>query len=533
MNRRSFLAAGGLTLLGCSRKTDIPLPPGDTLGPNYALGHRFRDGGGFPAASETRRTGVLIVGGGMAGLSCAWWLKRGGMDDFTLLELDAEAGGNARSGRNSVSAYPWGAHYVPLPGVHARELRIMLADFGVLRGDPSAAKPEYDERYLCFAPQERLFRKGTWQEGLLPQYGISRNEHAQQQQLLAAVAQLKASRDANHLPTFNIPSVRSAAIDPALDTLSIRDWMLREGYTAPSLHWWMNYCCRDDYGTDYAQVSAWAGLHYHASRHGEAANADSDSVLTWPEGNGWLAHKLIAYVGAQLRTGAMVWRIEETPHGMTADVFLPAENRSVRYQADRIVWAGPSAWLHRVWDGVPPALRAATVRMEYAPWLVANLTLRDLPAATSGMALCWDNVLQEAAGLGYVVATHQRLDTQRRDTVLTYYRPLSEYAPTVGRKVLLDTPREVWASRILNELSQAHPDIAGLTTRLDVWRWGHAMTRPTVGMLDGHLNVLRQPTARLILAHADLSGFSLAEEAHYWGVRAARWAMGDKEWKEA
>jgi hypothetical protein len=34
------------------------------------------------------------------------------------------------------------------------------------------------------------------------------------------------------------------------------------------------------------------GIHYFASRDALARDADGDDVLTWPEGNGWLVHKL-------------------------------------------------------------------------------------------------------------------------------------------------------------------------------------------------------------------------------------------------
>ena len=74
--------------------------------------------------------------------------------------------------------------------------------------------------------------------------------------------------------------------------------------------------------------------------------------------------------------------------------------------------------------------------------------------------------------------------------------------------------------------------IRKLATRLDVFRNGHAMRRPTPGSLWGDhgnngwpqgqrekLANFRHP--RIALAHADLSGFSLFEEAQYRGVRAA------------
>ena len=65
---------------------------------NHALGHRLRDGA-LPSVGATRRCGILIVGAGISGLSAGWWLARAGRDDFTILELEAEPGGNSRGGQ--------------------------------------------------------------------------------------------------------------------------------------------------------------------------------------------------------------------------------------------------------------------------------------------------------------------------------------------------------------------------------------------------------------------------------------------------
>ena len=48
----------------------------------------------------------------------------------------------------------------------------------------------------------------------------------------------------------------------------------------PHLRWYLDYCCRDDYGAGAAQVSAWAGLHYFASRHGFHAPGDDDDAAS-------------------------------------------------------------------------------------------------------------------------------------------------------------------------------------------------------------------------------------------------------------
>jgi hypothetical protein len=75
---------------------------------------------------------------------------------------------------------------------------------------------------------------------------------------------------------------------------------------------------------------------------------------------------------------------------------------------------------------------------------------------------------------------------------------------------------------VLADLRPAHPDLESLVERLDVWRWGHAMVRPTPGLLrGGALEAARGPLGRLHFAHTDLSGMALFEEAQAWGVRAA------------
>ena len=195
----------------------------------------------------------------------------------------------------------------------------------------------------------------------------------------------------------------------------------------------------------------------------------------------------------------------------------------MRIEARQVIWAAPIVLLPRVWTAMPGELKAAALAGDYAPWLTANLHLADFPEERHGAPPAWDNVFYDSPGLGYVVATHQLIRRRLSGTVFTYYRALHDVAPAEGRRLLLETPREAWAEGILGELERVHPDIRKLTTRLDIFRNGHAMRRPVPGSLfDGQREKLanfRHP--RIALAHADLSGFSLFEEAQYRGVRAA------------
>ncbi len=523
-SRREFLATvGAAALAGCVPAGKTPLPPGDLLGMNFASGHRLRDTV-LPSPSATKRIGVLIVGGGISGLSAGWWLARRGYDDFTVLEMDDVPGGNSRGGQSPTTAYPWGAHYLPLPGSEAVLVRELLAELGVLQGDPSAPRPTYDERYLCATPQERVYRDGLWEEGLLPHRGLNAGERAQQQDFQARMDELKRLRGRDGRRVFALPMALSSADAEwrALDRLSFRQWLLDNGFTAPTLHWLANYACRDDYGCDYAQTSAWAGLHYFACRNGEAGNAASDTVLTAADGNGWLVRGLAKAVGERLACGAAVVRIEEGKAGVSADV-LTGE-RMVRYEARQLIWAAPAFVLPHAWPAMPGELRAAARAGDYAPWLTANLHLSSWPEERYGAPPAWDNVFYDSPGLGYVTASHQLMRRHQAGTVFTYYRALNDVTPAEGRRLLLEMPREAWAEGILVELERVHPDIRRLATRLDVFRNAHAMRRPVPGALfDGQRERLanfRHP--RISLAHADLSGFSLFEEAQYRGVAAAR-----------
>jgi predicted NAD/FAD-binding protein len=531
MRRRDFLlsllAGFGASLIP-SPAGRAPRPSGEFLGPSFLAGHRLRGGVDWPAPSEERRVPVLIAGAGIAGLSAAWWLRRSGFAEFRLLELEAQPGGNSRFGENRVSAFPWGAHYLPLPGVELPWVRLLLADLGVLQGDPDELEPRYDERHLCFAPQERLFLHGAWQDGLLPKRGTGRADQAQYERFFARMGDFRQSRGRDGRRAFSLPMAESSRDErwTNLDRGSMRDWLTEQGFDSPYLHWYVDYVCRDDFGCGYRDTSAWAGIHYFASRTGSGAETRGGAVLTWPEGNGWIVRRLLERLSPWVEPRQLVFRMEEHRDGVAVDVFQPETGRTVRWRAEQVVWAAPSFLLPMVCADPPEPLRCAVGFFDYAPWLVANLTLESAPERRNGAPLSWDNALFRSPSLGYVVATHQAWRSRQRETVLTYYLPLSGMAPAEGRRLLLERTWHDWAEAIFADLSRPHPEIRRLTANLDIFRWGHAMVRPRPGfLLGGERESVAAGFGRIHPAHSDLSGFSLFEEAQYRGIIAARRAL--------
>ena len=295
-----------------------------------------------------------------------------------------------------------------------------------------------------------------------------------------------------------VPSSATPAHRGARRTSPSSDWLDAGRLTSPTLHWYLNYCCRDDYGTRADKVSAWAGLHYFASRHGFQAPAEApagaqeerESVLTWPQGNGWLTERLAAPLaaGGQLRTGTSVLRITEDRRGVTVDAFNHATDSVERWQAPRCIVALPVFMAARVVQRPPAFLTGAAQRLSWAPWLVANIHIDGALADRRGAAPAWDNVLYadpNPGGLGYVNAGHQRLDPTPAATVLSWYRPLgpSAHDGADGRRRLLERPWSVWRDELVAELSVPHPDLRDLVTRIDITRYGHAMAIPVPGQL--------------------------------------------------
>jgi monoamine oxidase len=567
--RRPLLAAGAASLLGaagggaaalagCSGRTKIApgasarAPEMRWVGAEHSRGHRLRDAATMARTQSAwptpaRRAGALVLGAGVAGLAAARALVRGGIDEVHVLELEDAPGGNARAHSMGGLACPLGAHYLPLPGPHAREVSGWLHEIGLMRTD-AAGRVFPDERHLCHSPQERLFFEGQWLEGLLPPAAPGSARAAQYRRFadLVRAAQGATSNrgptsagGANRArktsaPAFALPSHRAAwsAELAQLDSVTFAAWLDRQGLDDAALRTYLDYCCRDDYGAGPGTVSAWAGLHYFASRHGFAAPGDGhegdssprDGVFTWPEGNAWLTARLAQPLQAErLHTGQLVLAVREERDHVAVLALDAREGRLHRWRAGLAIVALPLFAARHVVQPADATLRSAlqhaAAALTHAPWLVANLHLDKPLFDRGGAAPAWDNVIHGSRGLGYVDATHQRLSPlEPGGVVLTAYHALEERE----RGALLGDDPRPWGERVLAEIEVPHPDLRLRVQRIDLMRYGHAMAIPRPG-LQRHpaLAALRAARGRLRFAHSDLAGYSVFEEAFVSGTEAA------------
>ncbi len=522
LSRREVLAlllGSTLGLKACRRPRPRPIA-GKVVGGSMDFGHRIRHLGDVPETARTSEVPVVIVGAGIAGLSAAWRLERRAEARYVVLELESRAGGTSTYGTDGVVPYPWAAHYLPLPQLHHESLCDLLLEMQVVERGPSNSIVPL-ETCLVREPEERLFVGNQWVEGLTPTPLLTADDQRQITRFHGLVQHWVGWRDSRGRRAFDLPLARCSDDAEALelDRTSAAAWLAAQQLDSKPLRWMLDYACRDDYGCSLDTTSAWALLFYHAARVSHPGQP-SAPFLTWPEGNGKVVRHLERVVGDRLLRDRLV--VDVSPEGNRVKVTL-FDNTSNQFEvlvAEQVILATPSfvaRHLVRPFRDDPPPHYAA---FSYSPWLVANLHLRQRPQSV-GFPMAWDNVVYRGASLGYVVATHQTLEDDG-PTILTYYQPMVDANPALARYRLAAAEHSTTWDAITAELAEAHPDLARHTTRMDVWRFGHAMIRPVPGFISGAARQrAAQPFGRIHFAHTDLSGVPLLDEAHYHGVRAA------------
>lgn len=539
MKRRSFLvwagagAAGLGTAAGFWRWQEIKA---NINYPGRAEGHFLRDftskRRALPPPSAVLDTDVVILGSGIGGLSAAWKMNREGHKNFLMID-GPQLYGNAAGGRHGDLAYPTGGHYLPLPSPESVHVREILSDLGIIQRNPMSERPYYDERYILHAPEERLLFNGKWQEGFIPTEGVPQEELAEHKRFFKEVERLRNLHGSDGKRIFVFPTVLSSS-DPewdALDRITLKDWLDQNGYRSSTLHWYLNYCCRDDYGTRYDKVSAWAGLHYYCSRWGQAENSGNGAWLTWPGGMHPVAEAMDKAAGSRRRTGTAM-SLKTTDKGVEALCFELVDGvpRTYTVRARKAICAMPLYVAARVVQpikdyGFDPARHVPT----YAPWMVANFLMKNFPEELPHAPLSWDNVVYQEPGLGYVVSTHQDIRVQPpQKSVFSAYIALSDRSPDAARKWLDKASPEELLEVASADLKTAYGwKFAACVERVDITLRGHAMAAPLPGFrANAGLKALRELDGPILFAHADLSGFSVFEEAAWWGCRAAALAMG-------
>ncbi len=536
--KKSLLTVSAFTILpsvlatSCKNKKVIG---GSIINDNSKVGHLIREGFvGKP--NKTVHIPLAIVGAGVSGLSAGYYLKNNNFHDFILFDLASKHGGNAISDSNTVSAYPWAAHYLPIVNNSNTELIDFLHQHQIITGFDKDGLPIYNEYYLCFDPEERLFINGHWQDGLIPNFGVPENEKKEITRFFNLINEYRHKIGSDEKPVFEIP-LSKASLDEefrALDKISFADFLKKNHYTSPHLLWYLNYCCKDDYGSILNDTSAYAGLHYFCARRAQASNAEPSAVLTWPEGNSFLVNKLYEPIKKNIKTNHLITSVNVVNDKVEIITYNTISEECIKYVANYAILATPQYVNQRIIADTITKTRASEIQFEYTPWMVANITVSELPEY-KGEPLSWDNVLYNSKSLGYVNACQQHLNREENSKVLTYYLPLVDLPLKESRKNAREKSYEDWVKIIVDDLKIAHPEVETFITNIDVKIWGHGMVKPTPNFIfnPNKQTFSNSVNEKIFFAHTDLAGISIFEEGFYQGINAAKniIAINDKTTK--
>ncbi len=525
--RREILTAFlGLpfALSACKSNSETTEVAGEIVGANVNVGHILREMRNVEVpANNWENVKVAIIGGGAAGLAAAYKFQKENFNDFVLLELENKIGGTAQSGESNIVSYPWGAHYLPVPFQENAELIALLNEMDLTEGVDAKGEIVVKEQFLCREPEERVFYKGRWYEGLYLRVGESEEEKRQFAEFQKQIDFWVNWRDSNGNRAFVLP-VANCSRDAevlALDKISFADWLRQKGFNSERLFWYCDYATRDDYGLKLDQTSAWAGLFYFCSRVRKSGE-ESQAFITFPEGNGRFVNFLADKLRDKIKLKTIALEIIPKDPGVDV-IYLNTETNEIRgLHCEKAIFAAPiftAKYLIRDFKGNAPNF---VNEFQHNAWFVANLFLKDRPKNRfpKDFPLAWDNVLYESPSLGYVNSTHQK-GIDYGAAVFTYYYPMCHEENARAKLFALD--HKELADIVLTDLARAHPNIRELTERIDVMRWGHAMISPRTNFLwSGARDEANKPFRNIHFAHSDLSGIALFEEAFFHGVRTAR-----------
>lgn len=530
MNRKNFLRLVGVLgagailtpaiLLSSNKSFSYPLR---SLLPLHLRGHRLRKAFNEKDFSEAEisEKEVVIVGGGVSGLSSAYFLEKQNISDYVLLEMNDHLGGNAAASQTKGNKFPLGAHYLSLPNPSNIHLIDFLKELKLITEETEKGLV-YSEEHLVHAPDERLLYRGNFQEGLVPEYGITTEVKVEIEHFLETMKEWKYKKSETGKDIFSIPLSTSDHSEALLelDKITFDKWLDDHDFKSKELRWFLDYCCRDDYGAGSSVVSAWAGIHYFAGRKAKPALSDPTSVMTWPEGNNFLVKKLAKYSKSKTQTNQLVHQITEKNDEVLIYTTDCISEKKTIYKTKKCISALPSYvnkhilnspfWPIDLFSGI-----------QHHPWFVAAVSLNKLPES-EGFPLAWDNVKFGTKGLGYISNTHQKFIQHQERFLFSVYLAMDSQHPDLERKRLFSMTEAEKKQIVLEELKSLHPSIEEYIDEMVFHSWGHGMVTPYKGSYQKYRDFLEQKNKakRVQLAHTDYASYSVFEEAFDQGRMA-------------
>ena len=599
ISRRDFIngmlvGAGVMMVPGCStmltgtpEQSKVNMPPPDPNffhfkgdGPNSAPaivdGHRVRDSFDFGTPIDTGEAyDLVVVGGGLGGLTAAYFFNRdmGGDKKILVIDNHPEFGGDSQ--RNDLTV------------VGKNETKNIKVTMG---GDYQwEIEPEYQEVVqlwkelgidlseksdLAFAPeayQDHMFINGQWHMDFW-----ETGYRSEQSPWSAKARDDYDDMFDNYLDNFSWePWYQVKKHLAELDKMSFKQWMESKGWHQDVIHL-MDMWVRSDFGAGVDTMSAANGMWDYTG--------GDYTMFKWPGGMSGFARHLVhamipeAFAGRDIIEGELDHSVLDRPQNQINlrldSTVVAVEHEGAPESSDRVlvrymkndqlhelkarsvIMAGGGYMTKNIVKGLPQEQKDAYDKFFYSAYMVANVwinnsrALDNLNFGYSGGI--WDpivaNYLTIADGITKEGNDPDR-DPERPNCITMWcpqlpdpqfkdgdYKAQCEYA----REKMMNTSFEDYEIMIRQELENvfgaagfnAAEDIAGIAVN----RWGHAevICYPGFAFVSGNIDSPRpgtptydagRPFGRIFFAHTDLHGVATNQgttKISYQAVRDLR-----------
>ncbi|HEV2341416.1 MAG TPA: FAD-dependent oxidoreductase [Candidatus Acidoferrales bacterium] len=453
-------------------------------GEHFDICHKVRDGVQYSRPLVSGRYDVIIVGGGISGLSAAYFLDK---YDFLLLEKEPHFGGNAYLEEYEGQAYATGAAF-DFKGSESEKLasELGLKLLPIDNPDPTILKGKW-------VPD-------TWRSGL------------------DELPYPKSVRESFKNFKKDVLALNALSQPEKYDTEPLSKYL--GGYAPEIKHWWDAYG-PSNWGADSKNTSFWIAMFDFKDMTQEPIN---DNRVTLPGGNGAISKMLYDRLAANHREhmlgAATVVGVEQQNQEVNVTYMHGGKLQTVAAKA--VIMATPKFITSLLVAGLPPAQRDAMNAIRYAPYPVVNLIFDKRVYDRGYDTWCPGNSFTDFTPADWVLRNQAGYHQEKE--ILTLYTPLDlaerhrlltvEGCKSIALGVLRDF------QKLLPELHDAKP------VEVHLYRRGHPMFMSSPSVYTKILPTASRPMQRIFFANTDSIG---PESLTYAAVQIARKGA---EWTE-